>query len=156
MSLIATLPTRAQDWEERLDRFVKSRRSTPFAWGTHDCCLFAADAIESMTGVDIAVKFRGKYDSLASCMSVLKGFGYTDIESMIRAELKSWQFTPVAPVRAHRGDLAMCNLAAGPALCVVGMNGKESIGVGESGLMKLRTYHDFTQAWHVPFMGEAR
>ena len=30
------------------------RRAQPFAWGIHDCCTFAADAVQAITGQDPA------------------------------------------------------------------------------------------------------
>lgn len=41
---------RAIDWEQRLFALIESARRKPFAWGTHDCCTFAADAVEAVTG----------------------------------------------------------------------------------------------------------
>ncbi len=41
---------RFDDWPEQLDAFVESRRAMPFAWKENDCCTFAFDAIEAMTG----------------------------------------------------------------------------------------------------------
>jgi hypothetical protein len=35
---------RREDWPEKLAEFVESRSATPFAWGSHDCCQFAAHA----------------------------------------------------------------------------------------------------------------
>lgn len=35
-----------------------ARRSVPFAWGSNDCRLFAADAVQAMTGVDHAAELR--------------------------------------------------------------------------------------------------
>jgi len=34
--------TRPPDWPERLDAFLASRATMPFAWGSHDCVTFAA------------------------------------------------------------------------------------------------------------------
>ena len=36
-----------------------SRLRTPFEWGVFDCCLFAADAVQAVTGVDLAERYRG-------------------------------------------------------------------------------------------------
>lgn len=52
------------DWEQRLYQFIEGRRLRPFAWGQHDCALFAADAVQQMTGVDLAADYRGKYRTL--------------------------------------------------------------------------------------------
>jgi len=51
--------TRSADWPLLLDALIYSRLHTPFRWGAHDCCLFAADCIQAMTGADPARKLRG-------------------------------------------------------------------------------------------------
>lgn len=155
-SSILLLPVKKPDWETRLHDFIESRKADPFAWGTNDCCLFAADAVLAMTDVDIADKFRGKYDSEASCMALLESLGYADVETMVRKELTAWQFAAVQPTLAHRGDIVLSMQAGQPALCIVGLDGKHSIGVGEQGLMKIKTYHDTVQAWRVPYAGGAK
>lgn len=58
----APLP-RHTDWPTRLATFVESRRYRPFAWGSNDCWLFAADAIVAMTGRDFGEAWRGTYSS---------------------------------------------------------------------------------------------
>ncbi len=47
-------PRRRPDWPARLRTIIEAARERPFSWGQHDCCLFASDAIEAMTGVDPA------------------------------------------------------------------------------------------------------
>lgn len=58
--------TRVEDWPERLAAFIEQRRKMPFAWGSNDCALFAADAVCAITGVDLGEPFRGRYDDEAS------------------------------------------------------------------------------------------
>lgn len=41
---------RLPDWPERLAAYVEARRHRPFAWGSNDCVLFAAGALDAMTG----------------------------------------------------------------------------------------------------------
>lgn len=50
---------RHHDWPERLFEFIESRRHMPFAWGSNDCALFPADAVQIITGVDLAAEWRG-------------------------------------------------------------------------------------------------
>ena len=67
-----TIPT---EWRGRLDAFIAERMNTPFAWGVHDCCLFAADAVFVMTGDDPAAGLRGTYSDAASAARVLAANG---------------------------------------------------------------------------------
>ena len=54
---------RTQDWPELLAATLETRDRQAFRWGTHDCALFAADVIQSMTGIDAAGVFRSRYDT---------------------------------------------------------------------------------------------
>jgi hypothetical protein len=49
--------------------------AAPFAWGTHDCCLFAADAVLAQTGVDPAAEFRGMYVDARGAVALLTDLG---------------------------------------------------------------------------------
>ena len=43
---------RKGDWEQALMRHVSACERTPFAYGEHDCTMFAAGAVLAMTGHD--------------------------------------------------------------------------------------------------------
>jgi len=63
-----------------LSDYVDETERTPFAYGTHDCLLWVAGAVERLTGVDHAADYRGRYASLAAGkrligMSLLKFVG---------------------------------------------------------------------------------
>ena len=45
---------RLPDWTARLAGVIRAGEDAPFAWGTFDCCLAAADAMLATTGVDAA------------------------------------------------------------------------------------------------------
>ncbi len=153
-TFIVAAPMRPHDWEQRLHAFLESEKAKPFAWGTHDCCIFAANWILALTGVDIAEDFRGKYTDEASCTALMAKLGYADVDAMITAQLTvKWQFAVVHPNFAHRGDLIQVEQPTGPALCIVGLNGKHSHGVSEKGLVRLRTYHDAVKVWRIPYAG---
>jgi hypothetical protein len=62
-------------WRERLDDLIADRMSTPFTWGTHDCCLFAADAVMAQTDTDPASGLRGTYASARDAMELLTELG---------------------------------------------------------------------------------
>ncbi len=51
---------RHADWPARLAAYIEAHRSAPFAWGVHDCVLFASGAIAAITGTDPAASFRGR------------------------------------------------------------------------------------------------
>ena len=47
--------------ERRLAAYLSQSVRKPFAWGSHDCCLFVAGWIEAERGVDTAGGFRSRY-----------------------------------------------------------------------------------------------
>lgn len=66
---------RLNNWQSRFATLVSDRRNAPFVWGSHDCCLWAADAVQSITGRDFAKPFRGTYDSALTALQVLDEHG---------------------------------------------------------------------------------
>ena len=66
---------RYQDWPERLHKIVTESHAKPFAWGQHDCCLFAANVVMELTGIDPAAELRGAYFSSIAAAKILKDRG---------------------------------------------------------------------------------
>ena len=143
--------TRFPHWATReLHAHFLSHEETPFKWGLNDCCLSAADAIQAMTGTDIATDFRGRYSTqLGSVIAIKAVTGGTSIEDAVtfcaaKHELVEW----LSPLLAQRGDLVLIQdddrLIAG----VVHLNGKHVISIGEQGLKRL-PLTSVTRAWKV-------
>ncbi|MCK5641912.1 MAG: hypothetical protein KAJ19_14005 [Gammaproteobacteria bacterium] len=124
---------RNHDWPEALNRTVTEARTMPLVWGQHDCALFAASAIEAMTGIDVAKKFRGKYKTARGAAGQMKKFaggGIPELADKIAAQ-HGFESIPVA--FAQRGDVVETDTPEGPGLgvCV----GAEFVIIGESGLV---------------------
>lgn len=62
-------------WRQRFDALVAQRLRTPFAWGSHDCCLWAADCVLATTGHDPAADLRGTYTTALGAARVLSAIG---------------------------------------------------------------------------------
>lgn len=94
---------RMPDWEQRLAAYLDPLMAdAAFEWGRRDCALFAADAVLTMTGEDIAAAFRGRYTTAHGSLRALKRYGAGDLRSTFSATL------PSVPVGyARRGDLVM-------------------------------------------------
>lgn len=125
--LPATRPQRLPDWQARLVIYLHAARLRPFAYGRHDCCLFAADAVDAMTGVDIAAAWRGRYTTLRGGLRVLRRTGLADHVALAAA-----LFPETPPLMAEPGDLAVVPTNAGPALGVV--QGEAIYVLGPQGL----------------------
>jgi hypothetical protein len=149
---------RTTHWLTReLDSFLRQSKSVPFAWGSNDCCLFAANAIEAMTGVDIADDFRGKYadesSAFALIASVTGGTTVADAAAWCvkKHGLSEWLDAAARPLplMAKRGDLVVVENAGRLIAGVVDLSGKFVACMGESGTLSI-SVRRVTRAWHVP------
>lgn len=108
------MPARFPDWQKRLQIYLASITHKPLMYGHHDCALFAADAVQAMTGLDLAEAYRGQYSTIAEGLHLLAADGYEDHVALARAHFIS---API--VAAMPGDLAVFETQAGRALGVV-------------------------------------
>ncbi|KQV31153.1 hypothetical protein [Rhizobium sp. Root1204] len=99
---------RLPDWHSRLSDYIDAVRQTPFAYGSHDCALFAAGAVEAITGVDPSLELRGKYKTLMGGLRQLKKLGFAD-----HGEFAASLFEEVHPSHAQIGDIASIDLGGG-------------------------------------------
>lgn len=103
---------RHRDWPARLRLWLAGIARTPFQPGTHDCALFAAGAVEAMTGTDLAAGWRGRYRTLQGGIRVLRRAGHANHIALARAHLP-------ATSKPQPGDLAVVPTPEGLALGVV-------------------------------------
>lgn len=95
-------------WEEALSDYIASKRDEPFEYGVNDCCMFAAGAVEVMTGVDPMQEFRGTYSDLRGSLKALKEIGEGDLETTLDSK-----FDEIPISHAQRGDLAFFDDSVG-------------------------------------------
>lgn len=105
---------RRDDWLPRLVAYLDGCRTQAYAPGEFDCALFAAGAVEVMTGMDYAAGWRGRYTTLRGGLRVLRNSGHED-HLALAADL----FPAVSAAMAGTGDLAVVPGTEGPALGVV-------------------------------------
>lgn len=99
---------RLPDWRNRLDAYLDEKTREPFEYGTNDCALFVAGAVNAMTGFDPAEGFRGRYHTSAQAQRSLLSHGYEKVTEMARQF-----FREIHPSRAQIGDLAVAEDALG-------------------------------------------
>lgn len=99
---------RISTWEDALSNYILTKRNEPFEYGVNDCCLFAAGAVEAITGEDPMPEFRGKYDSLKTSLQVIKDIGAGTLEATMDAKFPEVQIS-----HAQRGDLAFLDGSVG-------------------------------------------
>lgn len=113
---------RIDGWDVKLATLLQDYQARPFAWGSHDCCLLACDAVDTITGVDLAADFRGRYTSKIGAIQTLRALGYESIWHLCNAKAKVHQIGRIEANRAQRGDLGYCK-SNGGSLCVWGGGG---------------------------------
>ena len=117
-----------ENWDILLAEFIESRRCTPFQWGSHDCTMFAVDAALAMTGTDLAVDYRGTYDSEIGAAKIIVKAGGT-----LRA-LVNHHGQEISPRMAQRGDWVLTEQDGSEALAVC--VGVKLVAAGRSGLVQ--------------------
>jgi hypothetical protein len=110
---------RYPDWPERLAAFIETRRAEPFAWGSNDCGLFAADAVRAIYGIDLAHDLRGAYHSEEGAKQAVGGA----LEPYAERICAAFGFEEIRPLFAQRGDVVLWRTEQGPTLGIIGLNG---------------------------------
>lgn len=120
---------RLPDWQARFAELCEERRSTPFAWGSHDCCLWAADCVQAITGNDFAASYRGRYDDAKGAAELLVHAG--GVGAIASAALGA----PVPVSRATVGDVVLVQQEGRKALAAC--NGSAALATGPHGLVSI-------------------
>ncbi len=119
---------RLPDWQLRLQALIAERLMEPFAWGAHDCCTFACDAVVAITGRDPAEGLRD-HSSAKQAALVLAQHG--GVQALGDARLG-----PRVPIlMAQVGDIGLLTLDDRESLAVCG--GGHWLAPGLAGLVCL-------------------
>ena len=121
---------RLPDWPELLAGKINVARQQPFVWGENDCCLFAADCVEIMTGIDLAGDYRS-YKTKAEALCLLKKYG--GVAGIAEAIAKQHGIPEVSALHAQRGDVCLFNIGNGDTLGVIA--GEHIFAPGQDGLL---------------------
>lgn len=104
---------RVRDWQARFASFIAARRGMPFAWGANDCCLFAAGAVDALTGEDPARELRGYTTALEAARLIEACGGLAQIATDALGASVDPSFAAVGDVvlmdNAGRQLLGVCN-----------------------------------------------
>lgn len=130
---------RLPDWQVRLEAFAKERAAMPFAWGSNDCCLFAAAGVEAQTGVVLMPDARG-YSTAREALRILEAHGG------LRAFATLALGPEIPPKLAAVGDVVMVRMGEAEALGIC--NGGVVIGPGLQG-MEVAGMNAALAAWRV-------
>jgi hypothetical protein len=117
---------RLQDWQIRFEAFCRERISAPFAWGRNDCCTFAADAVQAMTGQDPAPHLRSHATELQAARVIKEQGGIAAIATAALGEPRPTAFGAI-------GDIVLANIDGRETLTVC--NGTNLLAPGVNGMM---------------------
>lgn len=105
---------RLDGWRLDLMQYLGEVARSEIKIGRHDCALFAAGAVQAMTGVDFAAPYRGRYKTLQGGLRILAQDGFGDHVDLARAH-----FTAVPVASGCPGDLAVIEAEPVRALGII-------------------------------------
>lgn len=106
---------RLDDWERRLNAYLAAPGRDVFEWGKNDCALFAAGAVDAITGTHPAPEFLNVYTDQRGAAEALRELGDGTLFRTFDT-----RFPRKEPGFAQRGDLIWAQEAVG--VCM-GKNG---------------------------------
>lgn len=120
---------RFQDWQKRMDAWLKAHAQDAHAYGTWDCALMAASHIDTITGTALYDAHAGRYDHEAGAAHYLIELGVGGLDGLARQALGD-----EIPNRklAQRGDVVTFETALGLALGVVDLSGTKFVALNPS------------------------
>jgi hypothetical protein len=95
---------------------VEARRHAPFVWGTHDCAMFAADAVLAQTDRDFLARWRGAYATEDQGEAIITGGAFG---TFMAAALAAFGAAECPAGLAQRGDVALVRYGNTRSLGVV-------------------------------------
>ena len=127
-----------------LDRYLRSWRHRPFAWGEADCVRFAAGWVALVTGRDPVAATAGRYAGCREALRLMRGAtGSADLVEATGVILGP----PLShPLMARLGNVVAITTPVGPALGLCA--GTEVAAPGPAGLVS-RPLTSIIAAWRI-------
>jgi hypothetical protein len=142
---------RLENWPTTLSAMIVDAQDEPFAWGTHDCCMWSADVVKAMSvaGIDLAAPYRGTYSDAAGAAAVISGAtGGGTLEDLMVQIAAQYTLPEFAPAFAWRGDIALFDTDTGPAMGIVG-NDTAAAFVSPDGLVWMDLTTQVRRVWRI-------
>lgn len=127
------------DWPLRYSEFGKAHMSMPFAWGSNDCCTFAAAAVEALTGRNPMAGVDTYASEIGAAKLIARAGGLKALASQYLGE-------SVTPLMAGVGDVVLVVNEGREMLAVC--NGVNVMAPAESGMVALGI-SAATAAWKI-------
>jgi hypothetical protein len=141
--------TRLDTWQTRLNQYLLDNAKSDFSYGQFDCGIFAAGAIEALSGIDVAVDLRNKYSSRREAFRAIKELcGTATVEGIADYLAKKYDIPECPVLMAQRGDPVLIGSGVTSRLAIISMSGSEILATTNSGLMRYRL-DQASRAWHI-------
>lgn len=118
-----------QDWLEQMWTAIEAEAQTPFVWGQHDCCLFAAKVVDAMTDGTFVSQLQAAYQDEAGAWKFIADQG--GLETAVSGFLGA-----AKTGRPQRGDVVMYDGENGDTLGICA--GGVIVAAGPNGLVNVR------------------
>ena len=63
---------RKENWDVILDKYLESMKDKEFEWSELDCCTFAGNFVQKITGIDPIPEFRNHYTTALGAKKALE------------------------------------------------------------------------------------
>lgn len=135
---------RLANWESSVITYLNECRTTPFAWGAHDCCIFANNVVQRVSGCSLYDKFAGHYTTERGALIALKRYGEGDLVGTITELLG----TPIPRLQLRRGDIALVSNDGLLGLAIAVVWAGFLVQPGTHGLVQMPTEYA-SRGWRV-------
>ena len=131
--------TKRQDWAERLAQTVEGARGKAFVWGSHDCCTFALECVNSQLDEPVALPVGAWTNERTALRAIAEAGG-------LESGLDGLFTRRESPLLAQRGDVVLVDVHG--RLCVAVCTGVSLVAPNADGLESM-TVTDGLTAWKV-------
>lgn len=139
---------RIQGWERALSAAVEAARHRPFQRGVFDCCIWPADVVLAMAGIDGAAAFRGRYTTRTGAIRALAEFsGGGGLLEVMRKLASQHGWSEIKPLLARRGDVCLTSNDEGLSLAIC--IGAHAVTPVRSGGLEFIPLKRLSLAWRI-------
>lgn len=134
---------RVENWQQRFWDALRDAHGRKFQWGEHDCVLFAARMVDTITGSELVRRIQTlhPYQDAKSAAEHIKSAGG------LRAIVTSYLGEPVPPAHLSTGDVVLFDQLGHETLGI--HDGVNVIGPGLSKLERV-SHAAVVCGWKVP------
>lgn len=144
---------RRSNWQSQLSAYLIQTAERRFSYARgFDCGTFVAGAIESMTGVDVALSLRdNKYTNRTEAFAAIEALCGSPTMEAVAAFIATSHGIPEVPVLcAQRGDAVVLKSGRRSTLGIVAMHGTEVLTPYKDGILRVPIEHaNITHAYHI-------